>query len=209
VAAKGTGTEKPKPFKFKAISLDVPSVQLNVSNEDLRSPSPTTGVRTSSRGEKTLRNRFKKKLGRSTKAGSVDVGANGPTGTLPPSTENMPEVDEEGYSIRPQDAANISQFPDDPRERREHQDSDTDTDSEEERDRKLKRIQIKLAPEQPTATVDDIKASVMSLRLGRTSPSPNIRKATSSQSLHTILTPVTPPLERRTSIGSSGNLPEK
>jgi len=47
VAARGTGTEKPKPFKFKAISLDVPSVQLNVSNEDLRSPSPTTGVRTS------------------------------------------------------------------------------------------------------------------------------------------------------------------
>ena len=138
------------------------------------------------RGEKGLRNRFKKKLGRSTKAGSVDVGANGPTGTLPPSTEvgpythtyththilhtltypthahthvphtcthshtphmytltypthvhthtlkqNMPEVDEEGYSIRPEDAANISQFPDDPRERREHRDSDTDTDSEE------------------------------------------------------------------------------
>ena len=43
----------------------------------------------------------------------------------------MPEVDEEGYSIRPEDAANISQFPDDPRERREHRDSDTDTDSEE------------------------------------------------------------------------------
>lgn len=36
----------PEPFKFKAISLDVPSAQLNVSNEDLRSPSPTTGVRT-------------------------------------------------------------------------------------------------------------------------------------------------------------------
>ena len=45
--------------------------------------------------------------------------------------QNMPEVDEEGYSIRPEDAANISQFPDDPRERREHRDSDTDTDSEE------------------------------------------------------------------------------
>ena len=42
-----------------------------------------------------------------------------------------------------------------------------------------------MASERPTATVDDIKASVMSLKLGRTSPS--IRKATSSQSLHSEL----------------------
>ena len=54
-----------------------------------------------------------------------------------------------------------------------------------ERDRKLRKIQIKVASERPTATVDDIKASVMSLKLGRTSPS--IRKATSSQSLHSEL----------------------
>ena len=43
-------------------------------------------------------------------------------------TQSVPRVDEEGYSIRPEDAATISQFPDDPNERGEHSDSDSDSE---------------------------------------------------------------------------------
>lgn len=42
--------------------------------------------------------------------------------------QNAPEVDEEGYSIRPEDAANLSRFPDDPQDKRDTSDSDSDFD---------------------------------------------------------------------------------
>ena len=56
-----------------------------------------------------------------------------PSSSLPPLpvctyTQSVPQVDEEGYSIRPEDAATISQFPDEPRERGEHSDSDSDSE---------------------------------------------------------------------------------
>ena len=47
---------------------------------------------------------------------------------------------------------------------------------------RIKTIKIKDTAEHPQATVDDIKASVMSLRLGATSP--GIKKATSTHSLN-------------------------
>ena len=37
-------------------------------------------------------------------------------------------MDEEGYSIRPEDAANISRFPDDPKDKKDSFDSDSDFD---------------------------------------------------------------------------------
>ena len=43
-------------------------------------------------------------------------------------TQSVPRVDEEGYSIRPEDAATISQFPDDPNEGGGHSDSDSDSE---------------------------------------------------------------------------------
>lgn len=46
---------------------------------------------------------------------------------------------------------------------------------------RIKNIKIKEKTEQPQATVDELKASVMSLRLGTTSP--GIKKATSTHSL--------------------------
>lgn len=42
----------------------------------------------------------------------------------------MPEVDEEGYSIRPEDAANLSKFPDDPLNKKDDFDSDSDFDDD-------------------------------------------------------------------------------
>ena len=47
---------------------------------------------------------------------------------------------------------------------------------------RIKTIKIKDTAGHPQATVDDIKASVMSLRLGATSP--GIKKATSTHSLN-------------------------
>ena len=52
----------------------------------------------------------------------------------------------------------------------------TDSDSQ------IKKITIRQSAEKPQATVDDIKASVMSLRLQPVSQ--GMRKATSSQSLN-------------------------
>lgn len=37
-------------------------------------------------------------------------------------------MDEEGYSIRPEDAANLSKFPDEPQNKRDTSDSDSDFD---------------------------------------------------------------------------------
>lgn len=50
---------------------------------------------------------------------------------------------------------------------------------------RVRQVQIKDPPQDgPKATVDDIRASVQSLRLGSHSPSTRIKKATSSQSLN-------------------------
>ena len=46
------------------------------------------------------------------------------------SYKNAPEVDEEGYSIRPADAASISQFPDQPSASKSNSDSDSDFDDD-------------------------------------------------------------------------------
>lgn len=51
-----------------------------------------------------------------------------------------------------------------------------------ESDRQIKKITIRQSAEKPQATVDDIKASVMSLKLQPVSQ--GMRKATSSQSLN-------------------------
>ena len=48
---------------------------------------------------------------------------------------------------------------------------------------KIRNIKIKESSDQPVASVDDIKASVMGLRLGTISPL-GMKKATSSQSLN-------------------------
>ena len=48
---------------------------------------------------------------------------------------------------------------------------------------KIKNIKIRESSNQPVASVDDIKASMMSLKLGPT----GIKKATSSQSLNSQL----------------------
>ena len=48
-------------------------------------------------------------------------------------------------------------------------------------DSRIKNIKIRETAEHPAATVDDIKASVMSLRLGAISP--GMKKATSTHSL--------------------------
>ena len=54
-----------------------------------------------------------------------------------------------------------------------------------EKEPNIKNIHIKQTSDVSSATVDDIKASVMTLRLGSPSPSSGmIRKATSSQSLN-------------------------
>lgn len=50
-------------------------------------------------------------------------------------------------------------------------------------EQKIKKIRIRENSLQPAATVDDIKSSMMSLRLGTVSPM-GMRKATSSQSLN-------------------------
>ena len=109
------------------------------------------------KGEKSLRHQFKKLELTVKGATSASAGTDGPTGASstgevggkslsqasqyhpsppsPPSlpslyahTQSVPQVDEEGYSIRPEDAATISQFPDEPRERGEHSDSDSDSE---------------------------------------------------------------------------------
>ena len=119
-------------------------------------------------------------------------------------------MDEEGYSIRPENAASISQFPDQPSSSKNGSDTDSDFDDDDgmcmctcmcgvcvcvctclsvliifscpETETRIKSIKIKETAGHPQATVDDIKASVMSLRLGAVSP--GIKKATSTHSLN-------------------------
>ena len=55
-------------------------------------------------------------------------------------------------------------------------------DTHTEPENKIKKLTIRQIADIPQASVDDIKASVMSLRVGAISP--GIRKATSSQSLN-------------------------
>ena len=163
--------------------VPAPNSPLSGSVEDISAAAAggaaTVGDRRGSKTQRKTKKLFKKK-GKH----NVSTSSNGPVdNTSLQSTPGgtVPEVDEEGYSIRPEDAANISRFPDDPLDKRGSSDSDSDFDNQPEN--KIKTIKIRESSTQPQASVDDIKASMMSLRLGAISPA-GMRKATSSQSLN-------------------------
>ncbi len=172
------------PHKFKPIPVVVSSPSsLSGSLEDI-SALPGGERRNSKATQKKSKKLFKKK-GKHNTSGNTTGGANGPVDqSLQVPQENAPEVDEEGYSIRPDDAASIK-FPDDPSKKRGGGggSSDSDSDFDDEPENKIRNLKIRESSTQPVATVDDIKASVMSLRLGTISPL-GMRKATSSQSLN-------------------------
>jgi len=52
-----------------------------------------------------------------------------------------------------------------------------------ERENKIKKVKISEKSTQPVATIDDLKATVKTLKLGAVTP-PGMRKASSSQSLN-------------------------
>jgi hypothetical protein len=189
VKSRGTGKEKPTPEKFRPISdRALASLTAPVHEEPRnRSPSTNSQEQRSIKPEKSIRQRirFKKKGKESKSADSTASGqSNNSDHVISDPQESIPvgEVDEEGYSIRPQDAAAIRGFPDDDPEH----DSD-DSDFEDDFQSRVRQVQIRDPPRDgPKATVDDIRASVQTLRLGTQSGSPSarIRKATSSQSLN-------------------------
>ncbi|XP_064386367.1 F-BAR domain only protein 2-like [Halichondria panicea] len=184
VSSKGTGRDRPVPYKFTALEVPGKSIPPSASAEDVTSPTHTN-PRTHSKGEKGLKGFLKSKRKKNASAMASAEGG--------PPTEPLPEVDEEGYSIRPEHASHIGMFSGNA----DKQESDSDSFSDDEPENRIKKIKIK-ERSVDTATVDDIKASVMSLKIG--SNSPGMRKATSSQSLNMF---ATPPSSRRESSTAS------
>jgi hypothetical protein len=187
VETRGTGQEKPTPEKFRPVTGRALASLVGASFDEQRNRSPSidSQQQRAVKPEKSIRQRirFKRKVKPEVESSSGDQNTANHTISDPQEAIPVGEVDEEGYSIRPQDAAAIRGFPDDNPE----QDSD-DSDFEDDFQSRVRQVQIKDPPQDlPKATVDDIRASVQTLRLGgggNNSPSNRIRKAASSQSLN-------------------------
>eukprot|EP00731_Ephydatia_muelleri_P018986 Em0011g1026a len=176
VESKGTGKTKPVPFKFRP--LQAAPASLNASLVDVRPESPghqrpdkeRHDSASSSSSGSILGKAFKKLTKSKTMPSNTADSVPHETSTSPvPSVA----VDEEGFSIRPEDASNFSKFPGDRDKGKQKSDSDSDSDPGEEPGRsKLKVIKINPMVAPGTATVDDIKASLQSIRFPGLIPSP-------------------------------------
>ncbi|XP_065903743.1 F-BAR domain only protein 2-like isoform X2 [Dysidea avara] len=173
---KGTGTDIPRPEKVRLIKEVSPSP----SNVSAVSQSNVSTTSTSEAGQKVKERKFKIPGFKRGKQATVDTSttSNGPTANVTDS-EPPPEVDEEGFSIRPQDADRITGFSDFDNTH----DSDSDLDDDDDvTTTKLKRIHIREKSDPvTTATVDDIKASLRGFQL-----SPVLPKAGSLNALNTL-----------------------
>jgi hypothetical protein len=136
---KGTGADKPRPILFKEISV-----------ADLVKAHNQEGVQ----GEGRVRSL--KLFSRRTKRASTDSHQSMSTSVTSPRDFNLPnskepEIDEEGYSIRPVDADRITGF---------HQEaqSSSDSDSDEDNRKKFRSLTIKSRDHVKTATDEELKS---------------------------------------------------
>ncbi|KAK3091287.1 hypothetical protein FSP39_018668, partial [Pinctada imbricata] len=155
INSKTTGTEKPGPMEY--VEPDLSSLP------PPRAMSPEPAEHRDSISDKSkqgfLKNKKKKEKKKKKKEGKDDKDDKSDT-----QSQTTPEVDDEGYSIRPDDMSTNNG------DKNSWYSSDSESDSDDEARRKIK-VEIKPLGNNDithTGTVDDIKISVSQLRLSPT-----------------------------------------
>ncbi|XP_072018727.1 LOW QUALITY PROTEIN: F-BAR domain only protein 2-like [Amphiura filiformis] len=155
--SKGTGKEKPGPIEFEECDTsNIPMPDPEKKKKKRKKPKPNKKDKNGSPGDSP-------DLSPSPSSTLSQQSNNMPSTSMPDVRANTPKVDDEGFTIRPDEETTTNQ--------RDSFYSDSDSESDHDADEKTRKIHVEIKPATNdgsipnAATVDDIKKSLGNLTL--------------------------------------------